>query len=161
MSKIFAVNHFETQEWVVEFQDIAPDYAELFIGFTDITPIVEFSKLKFKYELKQDGNTNQHGVYPLQNTKYVRTDQEYIVSEQLNLAPEQTYELHLWSENAGEVFETTVDFNTPRPVQPFSSWTWDGEKWNPPVPYPVTEDVDTIYTWYEETQTWVENIQVE
>ena len=153
MSKIIATDHFETSNWEVSFEDLAPTYADLFIGFTDESPVVEFKDLKFKYELKQDGNIKQYGVFPPAGVKYVRTDQPYIVAERLNLQTETEYELYLWAENAGETFEHTVTFTTPRPAQPYPSWTWDGERWNPPVPYP---DDDKFYQWDEETQTWVE-----
>jgi len=137
MSKIIATDHFETQNWEVTFEDLAPTYADLIIGFTDDAPVVEFKDLKFKYELKQDGNIKQYGVFSPPGIKYVRTDQAYIVVERLNLLPEQTYELYLWAENGGESFERTVSFTTPRPAQPYPSWTWDGEKWNPQCRAPM------------------------
>jgi hypothetical protein len=152
MSKIIATDHLETSNWEVVFEDLQPNYADLFIGFTDEAPVIEFKDLKFKYELKQGGNIKKYGVFPPPNTRYVRTDQSYLVVEKLNLETETEYELYLWAENGGEVFETTVAFTTPRPQQPYSSWTWDGEKWNSPVPYP--EDGE-VYQWDEETETWV------
>ena len=85
MSKIIATDHFETSNWEVTFEDLASHYADLFIGFTDDAPVVEFKDLKFKYELKQDGNIKQYGVFPPPGVKYVRTDQPYIVVERLNL----------------------------------------------------------------------------
>ena len=151
MSKIIATDHFETQNWEVSFKDLAPTYADLFIGFTDDAPVVKFKDLKFKYELKQDGNIKQYGVFPPPGVKYVRTDQPYIVAERLNLALETEYELYLWAENGGKSFETAVSFTTPRPAQPYPSWTWDGEKWNAPIAYP---DDDKFYTWDEDSQSW-------
>jgi hypothetical protein len=38
-----------------------------------------------------------------------------------------------------------------RPVSPFPSWSWDGDKWVSPVPYP---DDENFYEWDEDTQTW-------
>ena len=153
MSKIIATDHFETQNWEVTFEDLVPNYADLFIGFTDGAPVVEFKDLKFKYELKQDSNIKKYGVFPPPGVKYVRTDQPYIVVERLNLVLETDYELYLWAENGGESFEITVSFTTPRPEQPYPSWTWDGKKWNPPVPYP---DDNKFYTWDEDALDWVE-----
>ena len=155
MSKIIATDHFETQNWEVTFEDLAPTYADLFIGFTDDAPVIEFKDLKFKYELKQADNIKQYGVFPPPGVKYVRTDQPYIVVERLNLQTETDYELYLWAENGGESFETTVSFTTPRPEQPYESWVWNTEtlRWEAPVPYP---DDDKFYTWDEETQSWVE-----
>jgi len=153
MSKIIATDHFETSNWEVSFEDLAPTYADLFIGFTDDAPVVEFKDLKFGYELRQNDNIKQYGVFPPPGVKYVRTDQPYIVGERLKLQMETEYEMYLWAENGGESFETTVSFTTPRPEQPYESWEWDGENWNPPVPYP---DDDKFYEWDEDSQEWVE-----
>ena len=154
MSKIIAKDHLKTQNWEVTFEDLAPNYADLFIGFTDEAPIVEFTDLKFKYELKQDGNIKQYGVFPPPNTKYVRTDQDYLVVERLKLDMETDYELYLWAENNKTSIEKTVTFTTPRPAQPYDSWTWDAnnQKWVAPEPYP--EDGQD-YTWDESTTRWV------
>ena len=44
MSKIIATDHFETQNWEVTFEDLVPNYADLFIGFTDDAPVVEVTE---------------------------------------------------------------------------------------------------------------------
>lgn len=154
MSEIIATDHFETQNWEVTFKNLAHNRANLFIGFTDRSPIIEFKNLKFKYELRQGNVVKQSGVFPPPGVKYIRTDQSYIAVEQLNFEMETKYELYLWAENDGKSFETTVAFTTPRPVQPYPSWIWDSESWNPPVPYPEN-DTDNFYTWDEDTQTWI------
>ncbi len=153
MSKIIATDHLETSNWEVTFDNLQPTYADLYIGFTDEAPVIEFKDLKFKYELKQNGNVKQYGVFPPPNTRYIRTDQSYLVVERINLQTETTYELYLWAENDKQSFETTVSFTTPRPPQPYPSWTWDGETWNPPVPYPTDGEQ---YAWNEENQNWEE-----
>jgi len=155
MSKIIAKDHLKTQNWEVTFDDLAPTFADLHIGFTDEAPVIEFKNLKFKYELKRDGNIKQYGVFPPPNTRYVRTDQEFLVVERLKLEMETDYELYLWAENNKGSFETTVEFTTPRPTQPYDSWTWntDIQVYEPPVPRP---DDDKYYEWNEETQSWDE-----
>jgi hypothetical protein len=156
MSKIIATDHFETQNWEVTFEDLAPNYADLFIGFTDDAPVVEFNNLKFKYELKQDGSIKQYGIFPPPNVRYIRSDQPYIVAERLIFDADKEYDLYLWAENGGSSFEKTVSFTTPKPPQPYPSWTWDGAQWNPPTPYP--ED-DKNYEWDENTLSWVEVLE--
>ncbi len=151
MSKIIATDHFETSNWEVTFDNLAPNYADLFIGFTDEAPVIKFKNLKFKYELKQGDNIKQYGVFPPPNTRYVRSDQAYLVVKRLKLQMETDYQLYLWAENGGQFFETTVNFTTPRPTQPYQSWTWDGEKWNPPVAYP---DDGGDYAWDEKNLSW-------
>ena len=155
MSKIIATDHFETSNWEVSFEDLAPNYADLFIGFTDDAPVVEFKNLKFKYELKQDGNIKKYGVFPPAGVRYVRSDQPYLVVERLNLILETEYELYLWAENGGKSFETTVSFTTPRPAQPYPSWVWNTEtlRWDAPVPMPTD---GKMYQWDEATTSWVE-----
>jgi hypothetical protein len=152
MSKIIATDHFETQNWEVNLDDLGANYADLFIGFTNEAPVIQFQNLQFKYELRQGENIKQYGIYPPSGVRYVRTDQTYLVVEQLkNLKPDASYELYLWATNGGESFETIKEFIVPRPPQPYDSWTWDGEQWTSPVPYP--NDGNT-YLWNENTHTW-------
>jgi hypothetical protein len=152
MSKIIATDHFETQNWEVNLDDLGAYYANLFIGFTDQAPVIEFKNLQFKYELRQGDNIKQYGTYPPPGVRYVRTDQTYLVVERLNnLKPDETYQLYLWAQNGGETFEETTEFVAPRPPQPYDSWTWDGEQWTSPVPYP---NDGNGYAWNETTNTW-------
>lgn len=39
-----------------------------------------------------------------------------------------------------------------RPPQPYPSWTWDDTQWVAPVPMPS----EGLYTWDEATLSWVE-----
>jgi hypothetical protein len=51
----------------------------------------------------------------------------------------------------GYLYDADVDVFIP--PQPFPSWALnDSWQWEPPVPYPG----DGVYTWNEETLTWVE-----
>lgn len=155
MSKIIATDSFKTKNWDVQFDSLKSNSAELVIGFTDEGPIVEFKNLQFLYRLSHNGTVIQTKSYPPAGVRYVQSDQEYLVTERLTLEAEETYELYLWAENNGESFERTVTFTTPRPDQPFDSWTWDAaeKKWNSPVPYP--SDNKYPYLWDEETTSWV------
>jgi hypothetical protein len=44
------------------------------------------------------------------------------------------------------------------PQQPYASWTLDESiwSWQPPVPFPQDEK---IYTWNEQTTSWVEKVE--
>lgn len=44
-----------------------------------------------------------------------------------------------------------------RPPQPYPSWTWNGERWNPPVPYPSDGN---SYAWDEDAQAWIIEEQI-
>ena len=155
MNKIIATDNFKTQNWILDTSGIGLHYNDLFIGFTDEAPIVEFKNLNFGYELRQNENIKSYGVYPPANTKYVRSDQEYLVSVRIETQPNETYELFLWAENDSIKIEKTFELNIPKPQQNFESWTWNdiNKIWEAPVPYP--ED-NKIYTWNEETQNWEE-----
>jgi hypothetical protein len=151
MSKIFATDDFQTQNWTITIEDLQSNYTDLFIGFTDESPVIEFKNLQFKYELKHNNEIQQQGSYPPPNVKYLNSDQVYLVVERLNLSPETTYELYLWAENDGNSFEKTFEFITQRPEQPYSSWTWNGEIWEAPATYP---EGGGSYVWDEENQEW-------
>ena len=155
MSRIIAKDHLESKNWEVTFDDLNPTFADLCIGFTEDAPIIEFKDLSFKYELRQGNDIKQYGVFPPPNVRYVKTDQEFLVVERLRFKMETNYELYLWAENNKESFETTVEFTTPRPKQPYDSWAWDSTKkeWVPPIEVPNTNN---LYKWNENTQSWVE-----
>ena len=151
MSKILATDDFQTQNWTITIEDLQSNYTDLFIGFTDESPVVEFKNLQFKYELKHNNVILQQGSYPPPNVRYINSDQTYLVVERLNLSPETTYELYLWAENDGNSFEKTFEFTTPRPPQPYPSWTWNGEIWEAPTSYPEGGE---FYEWDEDNQEW-------
>ncbi len=41
------------------------------------------------------------------------------------------------------------------PPQPYPSWTLQGYKWVPPVPKPVSLDVNTGFVWNENLIDWI------
>jgi len=113
MSKIIAKDNLKTGGWEVSFEDLASTFADLQIGFTDDAPVIKFYNLKFGYELRQNENVKQYGVFPPPNTRYVRSHQEFLTTRRLKLESETEYELYLWAENNKELFETTEKFTTP------------------------------------------------
>lgn len=155
MSKIIATDNFKTKNWQVEFEDLAATFADLMIGFTDQAPVIQFDNLKFSFKLTENGKTVSGKSYPPAGVKYVQTDQPYLAVERLKLKPETDYVLDLWAENAGEQFEKQFEFSTPRPSQPFDSWTWNSEDkvWQAPTPRP---NDGKSYTWDENSRSWIE-----
>ena len=154
MGKLYAIDNFKTGDWSLDTSEIGPTSNDLFITFTEEAPVITFKDLKFGYELKQDDNIKQYGVYPPPGVRYKRSDQEYLVSARLKLETEESYSLFLWAENDGQRFEKEFDFDTPRPTQPYDSWIWNStdKRWEAPEPYP---DDGNDYTWDEETTSWV------
>ena len=114
MSSLHATDDFQTGNWSLDIHDLAPTYADLFIGFTDQGPVVEFKDLQFGFELRQGDNIKSYGIFPPPNTKYVCTNQPYLVVKRLQLEPSTRYILHLWCVNDGKRFEKDFDFETPR-----------------------------------------------
>ena len=57
-----------------------------------------------------------------------------------------------WKEDTTEWVDYVYKY--PLPPQPFPSWTYDGIKWNPPVPYPDDPPTAPMLNWNEETLTW-------
>ena len=155
MNKILAIDNFETNNWILNTDEVGAYYNDLFIGFTDQAPIVSFKDLKFGFELKQGENIKKYGVYPPTGVKYIQTDQEYLETVRLTTNPDETYQLFLWAENDSVRIEKEFEFTVPRPDAPFASWIWDAElmAWKAPVAYP--ED-NKLYTWDENEQNWIE-----
>ena len=157
MGKLYATDNFKTGNWSLDTSEIGPTTNDLFITFTEEAPVITFKDLKFGYELKQDGNIKQYGVYPPAGVRYKRSDQEYLEVVRLNTKTDESYTLFLWAENDGQRFEKEFDFETPRPAQPYGSWTWNSEDkvWEAPEPRP---DDGKYYEWHEETLSWVEDV---
>ena len=157
MGKLYATDNFKTDNWSLDISEIGPTTNDLFITFTEEAPVITFKDLNFGYELRQHGNIKQYDMYPSGGARYKRSDQVYLEAVRLNLETEESYSLFLWAENNGQRFEKEFDFETPRPAQPYDSWTWNSEDkvWEAPEPRP---DDGKIYEWDEETLSWVEDV---
>jgi len=152
MGKLHAINNLKKGEWIFDTFKVNPTHNHLFIGFADESSVVEFNDLKFGYELRSVGSVLKQSSYPPEGVRYVNSDQPYLVAERLLLQAETDYELYLWAENDGQHFDTTIEFTTPRPAQPYDSWVWNGVKWEAPVEKPSDGQ---SYAWDEETTDWV------
>lgn len=153
MGKIYATDDLKIKNWILNTEEISAYENILFIGFTDKAPIISFKNLFFGFELKEYGNIRQYGQFPKPGVKYVQTDQEYLVSVQLETEPTHTYELFLWAENNDTRIEKIFEITIPKPQQPYNSWLWDQEKliWEAPIPYPTD---GKPYIWNEYEQEW-------
>jgi len=153
MNRIYAVDNFKTGNWSLNISEIGTGTNDLYITFTEEAPIIIFINLKFGYELKQDDNIKQYGVYPPPGVRYRHSDQEYLEVVRLNTKADESYTLFLWAENNGERFEKEFNLEIPRPIQPYASWEWNvtEKKWEAPIPCP---DDDKYYQWNENMQSW-------
>jgi hypothetical protein len=156
-SYIIATDDIRTGTWNIRTENLKPFQSQLLIGFTGEPPVVTFDNLSFGYELRDSSSsTISQGSFPREGQNYVNTEADeaqWIESINLITIPETDYNLHMWCVNGGNRFEKDFTFTTPRPTQPFVSWTYDSEtyKWNPPVEYPNDGE---LYLWNEDTQSW-------
>lgn len=155
MSKLSLKNKLNQGSWEMVVQDINPYFVDLCIGFESDSSIVVFSDLHFKFELKKDNEIVSYGEYPTAGARYIQTDEEFLMTQRILLVPESNYSVYVWSTNNKIISENTFNFQTEKPLQPFSSWTWNNQnkEWESPVPYP---EGDNAYRWDEDTQSWEE-----
>jgi hypothetical protein len=119
--------------------------------------VVYFDELSFGYEISEGGDLVAEESYPPENVVYRSSDQEFLASGLVSdLSPEKEYFARLWIKEGGEEFEETFSFTTPKPPQPYPSWTWNEETsgWESPIEYP-TDDPDNVYFWKEDELKWV------
>lgn len=131
---------------------LSPYYVDIFFGFryhghrnvilSDVIGVVlEIGSERFEY--------------PEPNTRWVRSDQEYILCKRWSVVPgsQLTFTFKVSSRHGHN--EITHTLSIPIPKQPYPSWTYDEttHSWIAPVPYP--NDPDHMYHWNEDTQSWV------
>jgi len=154
MSQIKILFRMSDQSFLFTPKDLAPDYCDLMAGIVKESARLNMDRVSFGYSLKRDGEEISSKSWPPPNVRYVQTDQEVIEVERVFFYPEEELTIDFWLDYGGNHLEDSYTFTTPRPAQPYDSWTWDAEakQWVPPVPYP---DDGGMYTWDEEAQEWV------
>jgi hypothetical protein len=113
MSSIYAYDDFKTQNWKIETYNIASNYVDLYIGFTDDAPIIEFDNLQFGFTISKGEENVKIKNYPENGIIYVNTDQPFLEVERINLEPNTIYSLYIWAENASIKIENNFEFVTP------------------------------------------------
>jgi len=134
---------------------VAPEspFPDIEVGFCEGKSAAVFDGLTFGLSVTVDGDKKFAASYPPEGMTYLRTDQTYLSNDRVSLSVDDVATLSVWAENGGQRYEADVTFIVPRPVQPYPSWLWNGDGWEPPIPYP---DDDTFYSWDEDSVTWVE-----
>lgn len=110
--------------------EIHPEYIDVYLGFCDGNKVTIFDELKFGYKIKLADAVIQEGSFPQENNKYISSDQEFMVCERVETEPSTEYELYVWAENGGVLFESSKLFTTP-PITFNDVCWWDGENWQP------------------------------
>lgn len=153
MSKINATFDVENKEWTMETTEPNPIHSDLNIIFTSSAEIVKFNNLTFGVSVTSGGQPVLSQFYPTYGVIYEAANNGSVFEKvSWSSTPETEYIISLWAENAGEKAETSYTFNSPRPEQPFASWTWDAtaKQWNAPIPRPENE----VKEWNEELGQW-------
>lgn len=155
MGKLYAKDNFQNQNWELDTTELGPYSNDLYIGFTNDAPILDFHNLRFGFTLSLEGSVEQEIEYPTGNKSFERSDQEYLVSTRIPiLIPGKLYTLSLWAENDSVNISDSFDIDVPYPDKPYDSWIWDEQslKWSAPKQKPKDSNK---YTWDEETTSWV------
>ena len=89
---------------------------------------------------------------PPAGVRYKQTDQNVLATGRVRWKPDQQITVDAWCKtNSGHEVTAHAEFEAPRPVQPYPSWTWNGTTWKAPVAYP---DDGGDYVWNEDSGEW-------
>jgi hypothetical protein len=153
MSTIKATFDIDTREWSLSKAFITADYIDLQINLNFLVEETAFNNLRVGYRLTRDTEMVSQGVYP--HAGAITTAKTTpLINERILVASNAGYTLLVWAENFGERIDSTFNFITPMPAQPFPSWTWDNNQWNAPTPMPTDGPADAAYKWSEKQQQW-------
>ena len=140
------------------------------IIFTGDTPVINFeTNLRFGYTM-HESNTDVYvrsqdyvdGGFPASPIVYTSANNGTVFNlDRYDLDSGKEYVFDIWFELGNQVRDFNTTFTTPRPAQPYPSWTWGDYKWNPPVPRPASKidpkhDIEIPVLWNETTQEWEE-----
>lgn len=154
---VLATLDLQNGEWSF---DVAPESPapDVEIGFKfGGSPVDTFDNLFFGFSATVDGSKVFEKSYPPEGIRYVATDQKYLSNDRVLLSVNDKVVFRVWAENAGQRYEGETVFVVPIPDSPYPSWVWDGEDWQPPVPYPSESPANGDgWAWDEESLSWVE-----
>jgi hypothetical protein len=153
MGNIYIYTDFEKSTLTLEENNIEPYNNDLCFCFLNNDSVVLFNNFQFGFELKENENIKQYGIFPKPNVKYKQSDQKILEIIRLIAPPNKTYDFSIWVENDGKRVEKTFILNIPQPKQPFDSWVWNEDTclWDAPIPYPSD---NKEYIWNEVQQEW-------
>jgi hypothetical protein len=141
------------QWWIENIQDFNP-ITEVLFNVKQINKETVFNNLKFGFTLKLNDIIIQSISEPSEGITYISSDQDYLKSIPINVIYNREYVIDLWVENDGKRYEKSHYITTPKPEQPFNSWTWNEqyEYWEAPIAKPENQPT---YVWSEDSKMWV------
>jgi hypothetical protein len=144
MSHIFCLVNFTNSTITFDTNNLAHHGTAFQMGIEDRQSFVD---LRFEITIGEETKYKPDGSY-----KYGQSDQEFVDYIYFDLLPNTEYTANFFVRDGQEEVTESLTFTTPKPPQPYPSWTWEDYDWNPPVPYP--EDDTMLYIWDEEGQQW-------
>lgn len=153
MRELTVIHDLVTRDW--DFTELGEsDYnISIYFKFVGTDEIVSFNNLSFGYSVSQQQTCISSSQFPKPGIRYVSTDQSYLESIAINLEPEKTYILDVWSIEDGVESTSTYEIVTKIPPSPYPSWIWNNGVWVPPIDYPPVTP-NEMYIWDESTLSW-------
>jgi hypothetical protein len=170
MGNITATYNTVDNTCVINTSTVAEVFNFLEIIFTGDTPTINFdTNLRFGYTMTNKATDTDirsqdypDGGFPAFPTVYTQANNGSVFNtDRYELNPDNQYTFKIWFELGNQVREFDTTFTTPKPPQPYPSWTWGDGKWNSPVPRPETaidptHSIDIPLQWNETAQAWEE-----
>lgn len=110
MSKIEAVNNFETGTWEINISNNLSNSINLLIGFKDKNSKIVFNDLSFGYQIKYQDEIVKTKTYPFGETVYVSMSksQQFLESDIFEIDSHKEYQLRLWCKNNDILLEEVI-----------------------------------------------------
>lgn len=155
MIKLLA--HLDRQEWTIEgLSD--PYQMEIVIGARrNNSTGVSFVNPSFGFTFFDSEGALDFANYPPEGFSYSSTNEDFMTYNYVSdLEPEEEYMVRAWFRDAGLDFSNDFYVTTPRPEQPYLSWTYSEEMkmWQAPYPPNIPKTNDQYYSWNEDLQVW-------
>lgn len=93
--------------------------------------------VEMRLTITADGEVVFDMALPPEGVHYKQTDQDVLATGRVKWSPDQQIVVDAWCRtNSGHEVTAQVAFTSPRPPQPYPSWTWENGRWTPPLPMP-------------------------
>ena len=136
-------------------ENLNPYYCDVIASLNKSGYVILFDNVSFGFDIKRGEEIVIKKSYPPMGVTYVKSDQSIIRVERVVWGPDWELVMRVWVKMSGNYMEQSFNVTIPRPPQPYSSWTWDGSNWQPPIPIPIP--ISGIkYIWDEGSRTWIE-----
>jgi len=154
MDTILTTIDFENNNWNVSANNLTEStiLLDVKVLHKKFAPFNNLKTLKIKYSITENNSIVYQKEYPNDNiVKFIKTNQDTIITDMFNLNYDVSYKLHLFAENNHNIIEHIETFLIPKPLSPFTNWVWSIDHWKPPFPVP---DDENLYVWSNSSGNW-------